>query len=68
MPRSSLLQVGLAGTVITAICCFTPLLVVLLGVIGLTAFTVYLDMILVPALVLFVLITVLALVMRFRSA
>ncbi len=67
MPRSSLLNVGLAGTFITAICCFTPLLVVLLGVIGLTAFTVYLDMILIPALVLFVLITIFALVMRFRS-
>lgn len=64
----SLLRVGVAGTIVTVICCFTPLLVVLFGVIGLTAFTVYLDMILIPALVLFVLITVLALVMRFRSA
>ena len=68
MTLSSLLRFGVAGTIVTAICCFSQILVVLLGVIGLTAFTVYLDMILVPALVLFLLITVLALVVRFRSA
>jgi mercuric ion transport protein len=38
------------GTVLVALCCFTPILVVLLGAIGLSAFTPYLDMVLLPAL------------------
>jgi mercuric ion transport protein len=38
------------GTVAAALCCFTPLLVGLLGVIGLSALTPYLDYVLLPTM------------------
>ena len=41
---------GITGTVVAAICCFTPLLVVLLGGIGLSALVGWLDYVLFPAL------------------
>ncbi len=57
----SLLRVGIIGVVIAALCCFTPALVVLLGVIGLSATTGYLDYVLLPALVFFIGLTAYAL-------
>lgn len=44
------LRTGLIGTVIAAICCFTPLLVVLFGFAGLSAWLGWLDYALFPAL------------------
>lgn len=41
---------GLIGSVLVALCCFTPLLVVLLGVLGLGAVSGYLDDVLLPVL------------------
>lgn len=54
-PKASdrLLAVGTIGTVIAAVCCFTPILVVLLGAVGLSAITGYLDLVLLPALLIF---------------
>lgn len=52
-PRT-LLRVGVGGALLVALCCFTPVLVVLLGVIGLSALTGYLDYVLLPALIVFV--------------
>lgn len=49
---------SLAGTVLVAICCFTPVLVLLVGTVGLGAFTPYLDYILFPALAVSLLLTV----------
>ena len=49
-PNKRLLWTGLISSAVAAICCFTPLLVVLLGVIGLGAVTGYLDYVLLPAL------------------
>ena len=66
--KISLLHVGIVGTIVAAICCFTPLLVVVLGVVGLTALTAYLDLVLLPALAVFVIITIFALVQRRRNA
>ncbi len=43
-------KTGLWGSIIVAICCFTPLLVVGIGLIGLAALTPYLDFMLFPAL------------------
>ena len=55
MPSNkTLLGAGLAGAVIAALCCFTPVLFVLLGVIGLSAVTGYIDYVVLPALVFFV--------------
>jgi mercuric ion transport protein len=60
MEPRSLLRVGITGTVIAAICCFTPVLVVLLGVVGLSAALGWLDYVLLPALAVFVGITLYA--------
>jgi len=46
-------RVGIAGAVIAAACCFTLLLVVLLGSLGLSAWLGWLDYVLLPALGLF---------------
>ena len=57
---NTLLGVGLGGTVLVALCCFTPVLVILLGSVGLAALTGYLDYVLLPALALFIGLTVYA--------
>jgi mercuric ion transport protein len=51
-------KVGALGSLLAALCCFTPLLVLLLGFAGLGAFVAYLDYFLLPALGVF-LVTVL---------
>ncbi|MEM7635355.1 MAG: mercury resistance system transport protein MerF [Pseudomonadota bacterium] len=61
MTNSKLLQVGIIGSAIVALCCFTPVLVVLLGAIGLSALVGVLDYVLLPALAIFVAIAVYAL-------
>ena len=68
MSDRSLLQVGVFGTLIAALCCFTPLLVILLGAVGLSAAVGWLDYVLLPALVVFLGITVYALVRRQRAS
>lgn len=64
---NTLLRAGLIGTVVIAICCFTPVLVILLGVIGLSALTGYLDYVLLPALAIFVGLAVYAALRRRRQ-
>lgn len=59
-PRT-LLRVSVIGTVIVALCCFTPILVILLGAMGLAALTGYLDYVLLPTLALFIGLTLYAL-------
>ena len=61
MTENGLLRVGIIGTVVTALCCFTPVLVVLLGALGLSAAIGWLDYVLLPALVLFLGLTAFAL-------
>ena len=61
MNERTLLGVGLIGTVIAALCCFTPILVVLAGIVGLSAIVGYLDYVLLPALVFFIALTAYAL-------
>ncbi len=39
------------GTILVALCCFTPILVITLGAVGLSAFTPYLDYVLLPSFV-----------------
>jgi mercuric ion transport protein len=56
----SLKRFGVVGTVIAALCCFTPVLVVLFGAVGLSWLVGYLDYVLFPALFIFVGITVYA--------
>lgn len=61
MNDKKMLQFGIFGTIIAALCCFTPVLVVLFGVVGLSAAIGYLDYVLFPALAFFVLLTIYAL-------
>lgn len=58
---NTLLKIGLGGSVVAALCCFTPLLVVFLGLAGLSALTGYLDFVLFPALAAFIALTLYAL-------
>ncbi len=60
MTKDRLLTMGIVGTIIAALCCFTPVLVVLLGVVGLSAIVGYLDYVLMPALVFFIGLTIYA--------
>jgi len=62
----SLLGIGIIGTIVAALCCFTPVLVILLGTVGLSAVTGYLDYVLFPALGFFVLLTLFAVWRRHR--
>ena len=66
MNDRTLLRTGIIGTVIAALCCFTPILVVLFGVVGLSAAVGYLDYVLFPALAIFLAITGYALWRRSR--
>ena len=52
-----LFTTSIVGLAVTAICCFTPLLVILFGVIGLSAMVGYLDYILLPLLFFFLILT-----------
>ena len=63
-----LLKIGVIGSLVTAVCCFTPLLVVLLGAIGLSGVIGILDYVLLPALVIFLAITGYALWKRKQTA
>jgi len=67
MNDKKLLKTGVVGTVLVALCCFTPVLVVLFGVVGLSALVGYLDYVLFPALGGFVIITIYALIRRSRQ-
>ena len=66
MSDRSLLSLGIGGTIIAALCRFTPVLVVLLGVVGLSALVGYLDVVLIPALIFFIALTIYALWRRRR--
>ncbi len=61
---NTLLKVGLIGAAIAALCCFTPILVILLGIVGLSALVGMLDYVLLPALIIFAGIVVFALLRR----
>jgi mercuric ion transport protein len=48
---------SVVGTILVAVCCFTPVLVIALAGVGLAAFTPYLDVFLFPALVVLIVVT-----------
>lgn len=54
MSDQRLLKIGFVGTVVTALCCFTPLPVMVLGGLGLSAWVGALDYVLLPALAFFI--------------
>jgi mercuric ion transport protein len=54
MNNQKLIGTGVVGAAVAAVCCATPVLVIGLGAIGLSALTGYLDYVLLPALGAFV--------------
>jgi mercuric ion transport protein len=68
MTNKGLLRTGIIGSVVAALCCFTPLLVVSLSAIGLSAWLPWADYVLLPALAVFVALTVLALSRQRQAA
>ena len=68
MSDSRLLRFGIVGAVIAALCCFTPLLVILVGVVGAGWLVGYLDYVLFPALFFFLGVTIYALWRRRNNA
>jgi mercuric ion transport protein len=68
MTNNALLATGLIGTIVVALCCFTPILVVLLGIVGLSALVGWLDVVLFPALAFFIGRTIYALWRRQKHA
>ena len=67
MTHKGLLCTGTAGSVVAAVCCFTPALAVLLGAVGLSAWLAWLDYALLPALVFFLGLTGFALIRMQRA-
>jgi mercuric ion transport protein len=59
-PSKKGLYASIVGTALVVLCCFTPILVITVGVVGLGALTPYLDFILFPALGVMIIVTILA--------
>jgi len=53
MASDKLLRTGVIGSVIVLICCFTPVLVIVFGAVGLSAWVGGLDAVLFPLLAVF---------------
>ncbi len=68
MRDRKLLSLGPGGSLIAVLCCFTAILVWTLGALGLAAWAAALDYVLPPALLLFVGLTVHALLRKSRTA
>ena len=64
MKDDKLLKTGVIGTVVMVICCFTPILVIAMGAIGLGAYVSGLDWVLLPLLGLSLCLIILALIKR----
>lgn len=60
MQNRTLFRTGIVGSVIAAVCCATPVLVILLGGVGLSAWVGWLDFVLIPALLGFIGVTLFA--------
>ena len=61
MAHKKFLKIGITGTIISALCCFTPLLVVTFSVLGISSLIGLADYILLPSLAIFAAFTLYAL-------
>jgi len=59
-PSKKGIYASVTGTILVAACCFTPVLVVVLGAIGLSTIIPYLDFVLLPALAVMIVLTVIS--------
>jgi mercuric ion transport protein len=57
MTSKRLLATGIVGTVVAALCCGTPVLAVVLGAFGASAWLAYADYVVLPAMIVFITIT-----------
>ena len=60
MKNNRLFKVGVVGSILSALCCFTPVLVVVFGAVGLSSMLGLIDYMVLPALAGFVLLTMYA--------
>ncbi len=67
MNDKTLLRTGIVGSVVALLCCFTPILVIALAALGLSAAVGWLDIVLFPMLAAFLGLTGYALYRRQRS-
>lgn len=68
MKDGTILGTGIVGSIIAAVCCFTPALLLLSGALGISAWLGWADYVLLPALALFLAMTVYGLRRRQRAA
>lgn len=68
MKYQTLLKAGIIGSVLAVLCCATPIFLILLTALGLSAWAGKLDRVLMPAFVVFVGITIYALYRRHKEA
>lgn len=69
MDDRKLLQTGIIGSIVAALCCASPLLAIALGALGLSAWLAWTDYVVLPALLAFLALAVLALYrLRRRTA
>ena len=68
MNDKTLLRTGIVGSVIVALCCVTPILVVAVSALGLAAVVGWLDFVLFPLLAFFLGLTAYALTRRRKSS
>ena len=59
-PSKKGIYASIAGSILVALCCFTPILVITLGAVGISVFTPYLDYVLLPALVMLIVLTLIS--------
>jgi mercuric ion transport protein len=64
---TKLITTGVAGALVSMLCCVTPVLVVLLGALGLTAWVAKLDYVLIPVFVASIGLVIFAAVRRKRA-
>lgn len=68
MKNATLVKLGIGGSIAALLCCFTPVLFILLSATGLAALAGWIDSIVMSALALFMGITVYALLRRRKEA
>jgi mercuric ion transport protein len=59
-PSKKGLYAAIGGTLVVALCCFTPILVITLGIFGLSTVTPYLDYVLLPALLVMIIVVIIS--------
>lgn len=65
--NTRLFKVGVVGTVVSALCCFTPVLFSLLAAVGLSWLLGWIDYIVLPAMAFFIGLTIYALAKKSKS-